>query len=290
MARTQDTAQIRELEQRLLHLRKAKDQLGADAAEQLSGRNKLNEKAKAVRSEITAFRSERDRLNAEIKELKHQREEARTGAKEKIEELKNLRQKRSELSREKPVESRQALQREIEQIDWKIQTTPLDLKEEKQLVERVKHLETRLNVYRRIEDQGSRILELESGVKSLHIRARLCHEKLTGLAERSQELHQKMLAKIGELKTIRAEADGMHKLLLEKREKTRNAEKEINETAGQLAILKGEIRAEENKERKEREDALRQKLVKQAKEKLGHREKLTWEEFRLLDDGTETQD
>jgi uncharacterized coiled-coil DUF342 family protein len=281
---------MQELEQRLLHLREVKDHLGVNAAEQLSERNKLNEEAKAVRSEITAFRDERDRLNAEIKELKQQREEARTGAKEKIEELKKLRQKRSELSMEKPAESHQALQREIWRIDWKIQTTPLDLKEEKQLVERVKRLETSLNVHRRIEDLGSRILEVESDVKSLHIRGRLCHEKLTGIAESSQEIHQKMLAKIEELKTIRAEADRMHKLLLETREKTRNAEREIIETAHQLAGLKGEIRAEESKEKKEREDALRRKLVEQAKEKLGRREKLTWEEFRLLDDGTETQD
>lgn len=264
--------------------------MDGDAAQQLRERNKLNEKAKTVRSEITAFRDERDRLNAEIKELKRQREEARTEAKEKIEELKKLRQKRSELTREKPAQSHQALQTEIGQIDWKIQTTPLDLKEEKRLVERVKHLETQLNVHRRIEDLGSRILELESDVKSLHMRGTLCHEKLTGMAERSQELHQKMLAKIEEHKMIRAEADGMHKLLLETRGKAGNADREINETADQLAMLKGEIRAEEHKEKRKREDALRQKLAEQAKEKLGRREKLTWEEFRLLDDGTETQD
>jgi uncharacterized coiled-coil DUF342 family protein len=46
--------------------------------------------------------------------------------------------------------------------------------------------------------------------------------------------------------------------------------------------LRGQIRAEEEKERKEDEEALRQTLEKQAREKLERGEELSWEEFQLL--------
>ena len=50
-----------------------------------------------------------------------------------------------------PRERQQDLQEELEAIEWKIQTTSLDLQEEKGLIENVKQLEILLSSYKKID-------------------------------------------------------------------------------------------------------------------------------------------
>jgi len=74
----------------------------------------------------------------------------------------------------------------------------------------------------------------------------------------------------------------MHQQFLQAKEGTRPLREEMKVVLNQIRQLKGEIREETQKERKQSEDTLRETLETQAKEKLKRGEKLTWEEFQLL--------
>jgi uncharacterized coiled-coil DUF342 family protein len=91
-----------------------------------------------------------------------------------------------------------------------------------------------------------------------------------------------MLEKIEQSKKLKADADNMHKQFVEVKERTRPLQEEIVVIANQLRQLKGEIQQEEQKERQRGQEALRETLEKQAREKLKRGEKLSWEEFQLL--------
>jgi len=110
----------------------------------------------------------------------------------------------------------------------------------------------------------------------------LLHGQLTENAQKSQETHRKMLEKTEELRALRTEADNMHNQFLQTKERMKPLKEEIKAVVNQIRQLKGEIREELQKERKESENVLRETLEKQAKEKLNRGEKLTWEEFQLL--------
>jgi uncharacterized coiled-coil DUF342 family protein len=98
-----------------------------------------------------------------------------------------------------------------------------------------------------------------------------------------------MLAKIEESKRIKAEADEQHQTFLQTREKAKPIQEEIAAALDQVRRLKGEIREEQEKQRKQSEETIRSELEKQAREKLKRGEKLTWEEFQLLaEKGMET--
>ena len=73
--------------------------------------------------------------------LKKQRDEIRAKATPIIEEINVRREKIAEYRKKVPRESQQDLQEELDAIEWKIQTTSLDLQEEKRLIETVKELE-----------------------------------------------------------------------------------------------------------------------------------------------------
>ena len=196
--------------------------------------------------------------------------------------MKKINQEIDVLSEKRPSKSLQALQEEFEDTEWKIQTSSLSLDEEKELVEEARQLEIQLNVRKKLQKLSDKAFVLKTETRALSNQGKLCHEELTKNAQKSQEIHQKMLEKIDESKKIKGEADSLHKDFLQAREEIKPLQNEIYEIINQMKKSKTEIREEEEKEKKEGEDAIRTELEKQAREKLKRGEKLSWEEFQIL--------
>jgi uncharacterized coiled-coil DUF342 family protein len=286
-----DRQKIDELTRKLSELKDRRDKLNAEADGWAEKRDKQNEEFRNLRSEIFELRNERDKLNEEVKMSKLQRDDARSEFHAKIEETKKLGQEMEALFKKKPSRSFQSLQQEFEQIEWKIQTTPLGPEEEKELIEQVKQLETQLRIYKKLDQLNQKRIGLKAELDALKTRSKLSHEELTETAKRSQQIHAKMIEKINESKNIKEKADGLHGLFLQTREKIRPVQEEISKISLQIKELEEEAQKEEKKERKKSEEALREKLEKEAREKLQRGEKLTWEEFQLLaKKGTKAQD
>jgi uncharacterized coiled-coil DUF342 family protein len=237
---------------------------------------------KSLRDEVLDLRSQRDELNSKVKELKQRRNEMTAGVHERLEEIRKLEDEKKALAKRKPPRSHVILQKEVESIDWTIQTTSLTIQEDKELVEKVKQLETQLAIYRKLEQLAKRIARSRAEIKTMKSESELLHRQLTENAQKSQETHREMLERIEETKTLKKEADSMHKEFLQVKERTRPLQEEVRLVVNQIRQLKGEIREEVQRETKESQDALRETLERQAKEKLKRGEKLSWEEFQLL--------
>jgi len=272
-------------------LKDEQDRFAAEAEEATKKRDKSNEKFQKIRIEISELKTKRDELNQKVQELKQKRAETKAKISEKVEQLKKLHQEVKTLEKKTPKRSQQDLQKEFADTEWKIQTSSLNLQEEKELVERVRQAEIQLNIYRKLEEFDKKGLELKIEVKALDVEGKTCHERLTQIAQSSQETHEKMLRKIEESRKIKAEADSYHQEFIRALEKIKTIRQEINATTGQVRQIKVEMHEKEVKEKKMNEDSLRSKLEQQAAEKLKRGEKLTWEEFQLLSEKeTETQD
>jgi len=273
---------IAELNEKLSVLRDHEDRLRSEALESAEKRDKLNGRVKNLRDEVLELRSLRDELNNKVKELKQHRNEMTARIHESLEEMKKLGEESKALAKRKPPRKHEVLQKEVESIDWTIQTTSLTLQEDRELVEKVKQLETQLAIYRKLEQLAKRISQSRAEIKTMKSESELLHRQLTENAHKSQETHRKMLEKIEETRTLKKEADSMHKEFLQVKERTRPLQEEVRLVVNQIRQLKGEIREEVQRETKESQDALRETLERQAKEKLKRGEKLSWEEFQLL--------
>jgi uncharacterized coiled-coil DUF342 family protein len=282
---------VEEQQKCLTSLKDEKDRFATEAEEATKERDKLNGKFQTIRAEISGLKVKRDELNQKVQELKQKRAETKAKISEKVEQLKKLRQGAKTLEKKKPRRSQQDLQKEFADTEWKIQTSSLNLQEEKELVERVRRAEVQLNIYRKLEESDKKELELRIEVKALDVEGKACHERLTQIAQSSQETHEKMLHKIEESRRIKAEADSYHQEFIRVLEKIKAIRQEIDAISEQVRQIKAEMREKEVKEKKLNEDSLRSKLGQQAAEKLKRGEKLTWEEFKLLSEKeTETQD
>jgi len=282
---------IEEINQKLSELKMQKDRLYSEMKRCTEKRDELNQEFRNLRGEILELRSERDELNEKVKELKQQRDDTRGKSQEIVAEMRELNQKTTELNRRKPSRAYQTLLAESKNIEWKIQTTPLSLQEEKKLIEQVKQLETELKIYRKLDQIKQKTIELKAELKALEAMANVCHQKLTDIAQKSQEVHAKMLTKIEESEKIKSEADGLHALYLQTKTEAMPIREELVELSNQMKKIEEEIIEENEREKKKTEQILREKLEADARKKLRRGEKLSWEEFQLItEEETEAQD
>ncbi|MCW4045844.1 MAG: hypothetical protein NWE94_10055 [Candidatus Bathyarchaeota archaeon] len=282
---------ITAINQQLDALKEQVNKAHAEVKTHAEKRDKLNEQFRKIRQETQELADERNRLNEKVRTLKLQRDEARANIQEKIEEIKALRKKIAELKKKTPKRSYQELQEEFEKIEWKIQTTSMDLPEEKKLIEGVKQLEIQINVYKKIMQHNQKINELQKELDSLETEKNSAHKELTETAQKSQEIHEKIVSKINESKNIKNSADEAHSAYLKAKEQTRPLNDKIKELTERRTQLQKTLREESEEKKKIAESNLREKLESQAREKLQRGEKLSWNEFQLLaGDEPETQD
>ncbi len=266
-------------------------------------RNQLHEKVRKSRQEINQIKIERDALNEKVKLLKEQRDVVRAKATPIMDEVNAIDEKISRLKKKVPRVSQRELQEELDAIEWKIQTTSVDLQEEKRLVGEVKELEIQLKGYKKIDKKHEQIKELLTQRKAIDDQADEFHKELTDLAKKSQELHATMMEKLNVVKRDRAEADSLHQAFVKTKEQNALWYEQIRLLIGQTKSIRATLReqtqnrrAEEEAKRSEeqakRKEELSQRAVKEkeikerigaeAKEKLQRGEKVNWEEFQLM--------
>jgi uncharacterized coiled-coil DUF342 family protein len=288
---TQNKAnQIAALNEQIASLKEEINKANADIKVHLEKRDKLNVQFRKYREEIQALKNERDLINDVVKALKQQRDAAREKRKKMIAEIRAITDEIRALKAKKPRKSRQQLEKEIHNIEWKIQTMTLDLQEEKRLVNEVKQLEPQLRIYQKIEQQNIRITELQKEIEALEAKANASHQELISAAQRSQELHAMIITKINEATAIKREADQLHSAYVLAKERMEPLRQALKELIEQKRQLQNAIREESEMQKKTAEKVLKETLEAQARSKLQQGEKLSWEEFQLLaDDESEDQ-
>lgn len=273
---------VRTLNQQLRPLSQQLDTFNKEAKQWAEKRDMVHKQIKDLRMEATYARKRRDSMNAKVKELKTQRDQTRIRIKKKIEKTNQLKEKIRLLTNKKPRQAVQAIRKEKEEIEWKIQTTSLSLQEEKPFVERANQLGIQLNTYKQINDTKEDIIELQNKIRTLAEKARLSHTQLSELAYQSQELHNKMLEIISKIKMLQIKADNYHQTFLQSKEKSIKVQDECIAVEKEINALKKELTESEKEERILRQKETQRKLKSEALKKLKQGEKLTLKEFKLL--------
>jgi uncharacterized coiled-coil DUF342 family protein len=297
VTKEQNISRKQEINQQIQKLREEANSASAQIKNCIERRNQLNEEVKKAREEIAGLKAERDGINEKVKLLKSQRDAIRARSDPITDEIRAIREKIAVLKKNLPRESKRELQEEHDAIEWKISTTSLDLQEEKILIENVKQLEILLSGYKKIDAQDNKIKELLAQRKTFDTQADALHDELTDLAAKSQEIHSRMIEKVNAMKISRAQADSQHQLYVKTKEEILpSIYEKIGQLIGQLNNVKASIAKEARDEAqirikaknaaerasKEKEQAIKERLGAEARNKLQKGEKLSWNEFQLV--------
>ena len=276
-------------------------------------RDQLHEKARKSRDEINQLKVERDALNVRVRELKQQRDAVRVNVNPIMDEVKALNDKIETLKKNLPRINRREIQQELDAIEWKISTTSLDLQEERRLIDNVKELETQLIGYKKIAIQNKKIKDLIEHRKTFDAQADVFHKELTDLAKKSQDLHAVLMEKVSTMRREHSEADGLHQSFIKAKEQNNLMYEQIRQLISQATGIRVAMRDQYHIRRKEdqdrrkgddekrrleqaeravKEQAIKEKIGTEAREKLNRGEKVSWDEFAMMlgsDEDTETQ-
>lgn len=272
---------IQFLEQEASNRRSERDAHVEEAKKWAEKRNELNAEFKKLNDGIKPLREKRDRLNEKVKELKNERDQLRAKLGEKRAELEKL---------EDQLESLQShvsgsyteIKKEIEALEWRIQTNPLKPKDEHRLIAQIKQLEAQLPAHEKIREIRQKMNSLKVEMNAIRLGAEQIHQKLTDFAKESETYHKQMTDLMKPAGEFRARADEAHKNFLDFRTKADWAHQEFISNMVEIKQLRQQVHQVENEARSKKEEEILRKTEESATEKLKRGEKLSFEEFKTL--------
>ena len=276
------TLKIEELNRELNELKQERDKLNNEARVWAEKRNTIHEQIKTLRTEAKNLKEKRDSINQKVKELKNLREQAKSEQKEKHAQISKTKEKMRVIMKKKPSRPMADIQKDIDSLEWKIQTTSMPVQEEKVFVDQVRILESQRAIHKQIQELKDTLIELQAEEKALATKAKLHHEALAELAEQGQGFHKQMLELLTKAQNLKSEADAAHQKHVEFRQKANEVHQKFLELLKQINSLKQEIKKKDEEQQAKKQQELREEAVKKAHEKMKRGEKLTWEEFQLL--------
>jgi len=276
--------EIGELEKQAAPLREQRDQLNEESRKWIEKRNSFNVEIKRLRDEAFSYRDKRDALNKAVQELKTKRDQAKQELPEKRKLLDTFDERIQNLE-SKVTLNEGAAQKRFREIEWTIQTNSFSLAEEKRMIAEVKSLEIELVIYKEIGQQRKEASKLLSEIKRLQSMIDEYHSALSKLARESQECHERMLESLSKADPLTKEAGTAHQNFIEVKKKADDIHRTYSGLISRIREIELLIRqTDENVHREQIRKALesREKVSKQAQQKLQTGEKLTFEEFKLL--------
>jgi len=272
---------IDNIEDELERLRNQRTQLRSDWRTWAERRNSLNSELKELREKVRTLKSERDAVNAEVKTLKTSRDQIRAEIAEKRNRIAQMVAGLKQLRSQVQGTFKQA-KNSLEELEWKMQTSSLDSREENRLINQIKELELRVAEHKQMNELQAALTEEKAVVESLKLNAQSIHQKMLAAAETSARVHEEMMQLVRKLDEIKATADVAHKMYLQTRNDAERSEQELVQKVLEKKKLRKEIFGDEEAERLRKGEELAARLAESGSAKLSQGKRLSFEEFKAL--------
>jgi uncharacterized coiled-coil DUF342 family protein len=215
-----------------------------------------------TRTELQERRKTRDGLNETVRALKKTRDTLRDKARTSITRLKTLQKTSPKILQAVTAEH------ELQQLEWQVQTAPMNKDEEKRVMAKIRTLETQVTA-------SKKILKLRDEVTKDHQEADGLHVKIQELADESQKHHEEIVVLSERFQALKAKQDEVRRSL-------NQLQGEYKDTDEKYQIVRRSIDLAEKMTQRQKEEAHKQSLKESAKKKLSQGEKLSLHELGAL--------
>ena len=265
-----------ELNELTSHLDEALEE-GRRSAE---SRDTHHTKMKEARARLFELKQKRQETSQQIDEAIAASQALRRSLWEKMQEAKNV---RSILKSTKVgYDTAEKLERKIASAEWRIQTGLIDPKEEKRLFDEISRMERMLEETKVKRGTLKRLRTLSAEIDDVKNALERNSEKIEFLMRSRSTLVRQMRDLAQEHRKLRKLGDRSHERFVQARIRQREIEDKRIVVISRLKALGYKERTARQAAVKEREQALRQKVVATAAEKMKRGEKLSFEEYRIL--------
>ncbi len=239
-----------------------RDRLKTEEREILAEISETRSKLGKLRTELQTLRETRDELNQTVRALKKTRDEHRELAKRSLASFREI------VEASRGLDEASQAERELAQLEWKVQTDLLEKDEEKRLMVKIRVLESKVGAHRKSQRLSEDIMKRTREADELHA-------KVQALASESQTHHLEIVRLVEEFQELRLKLEEQNKTLDGVRIRTADVNREY-------AHLRNASRRIERVSHAEKEKAYRESLKEAAKKKLSQGGKVSLEELGAL--------
>ena len=234
---------LRSAEEKFRALLNKRDDINAQAAVFRSERDSLNDEKRDVQEKVREERDGRDALVAEMRVHKDQRNDLQRQAKELIEFKRKLKGRPlGDLN-----EEIKALSKQINDLNLKQQTVPMALPEEKKLLDDLRAKMAELERVKVILSEQEKIVKeihsIDQSIDELFRRADREHEEVVRLSKESQERHDRVTALMKDVAVLKGAADKNHAEFVKLREEADAVHQKAVEMRDKIIEIRRERRA-----------------------------------------------
>jgi uncharacterized coiled-coil DUF342 family protein len=285
---------ISNIEANARDIKQQREELNRKVTTIANKRNHLNEQVKELIVSAKEEREKRDQCNQLISHIKEKKNiflkelEGFDGQIQRLEEQLNQSQDKNTQQKRRPNISTRRIQKEIQDLEWKLQTTSnLSITEEREIVDQINRLEQRFREARESDVISRDLKTIYNRIRDLRGKLRSLDRDLRTKAHESRVHHKSMIQAFKNADVFRKQADELHAQFLDAKKQANLIHneylthiREINKTRQFINKNKQKFRQKQNEERREK---LKVK-TEDAKKKFDQGRKLSFEEFRTLVD------
>ena len=280
-----DETKLDELEAQANELRITRNTLFDKIKKLREERDRHNKTTKANRDQAIKHRTERDRINKKIQEIKQKLGPLFDSLNEKNEALYNAEKEIREEYRGMPRKER--VEKDLQEIEWEVMTTPTAqmLGREDEMLQRAAQLKKTLDSYKHIEVKEGKKKVFVADKRITQTEIGEMRGEISGLAEQSQEHHERMILFFEQADKSKKSADEVHGRYVEKIKAVDAIKQDMNFIMPQVNALRDGLKASDLKVselRKMNAQERAEAIKKEAKDKMGRGEKLSFEDLRLI--------
>jgi len=274
---------LKDLRIQINSVKKELNKLNREKESWFKKRSNINKQITEQINVVKASKEERNELTEKVKTLKVDRDVLNKEISEKVNLLKDLKEKSGPIKTER--QSPAQLKKQIERLDYTIQTQPMSFKKEQQLMSQLKTLKKELAELDGMSDEHKSLSQLQRDVSKLRKKSNQIHREVQEIAKTSQEKHESIITlskKIDELKEEEKLAYEKFKEFKELFTSKNNELKELLKQADELKHVLEEknIEIEEDKKKVELQEV--KKKAKEVNEKIKTGGKLTTEDLLVF--------
>ncbi|MCK5773621.1 MAG: phosphoserine phosphatase [Thermoplasmata archaeon] len=184
--------------------RKKRDRLNQETKQHADQRDVLNAKVKKLLQEANKFKDKRDSLNGKVREEKAHRDTLTHAYNDLKSELDKLKRNRISSSDE---QSLYRAKKELQGMEFKQMTTPLDAGKERGLIEKMSRIKKQIEEKEKEMEGNEDFRELLSQVRDAKREMDDSHHQVNEYADLAQKEHDQMIDCFSQSDKIRKEAD-----------------------------------------------------------------------------------
>jgi len=221
----------------LEHLKQERDKLNTETKKLWTESKETTDRVKRLRLSLKDAKSKRDEENKLVKEFKDKRDGVNKKIKAHISTLNKFQEELDKL-RGTSGPTNQA-KKELERLEWQVQTEVLNVKQEEKLAKRIAELEEICAASAEFNEKRKQLRKITGELDELRKEAQAYHEVMLQHAKDSERFHDEVKKAYDQIKKLepefkdvqqkisraKREADEAHKTYIDKYKETKGAEK-----------------------------------------------------------------